>query len=339
MMILSSIFLSCSHADNFIEEYVIEIDQPDTFIINRNDTVSNDSTNSYVISNDSLKNEDSTTANKKDTIIVSYESYMNLVPSISYAQGAACYDKYLFQGYGSNPALEVYDLEKKEKMCKINISDPKPDPKIHANSVCFGNQKYAPEDFFPLLYISSGYTTTINGYQCSYIYVFRIRKDDSDNFNITHVQTITLKGFVSWTEGIPDNENNKLWIKYQPNGTYAYVSFKMPKLENGDIILTKEDVIDEFSLGAQPFKSSNQGHIFYKDKILLVSGTAPPGEKIAFIMINTLTCKRELVIDLNEIGLYGEPESVFFYKNQFMIGYRNRILKFNLRKASGERIL
>ena len=171
-----------------------------------------------------------------------------------------------------------------------------------------------------------------------YIYVYRILKDNNEIFNADLVQTITLKGFVSWTEGIPDNDNNLLWIKSQPNGTYAYSSLNIPKIEEGDVTLTDNDILNSFSF-IQPFKSSNQAHIFYHNYILLVSGTNPYTEKLAFIIINTLTGKQELVIDLNEIGLGDEPESIFFYKENLMIGYRDKIYMFNINNSSSDKLI
>lgn len=344
-------FVSCSSEENLLEEKIIEVDtqtndttiteKTDTVIAEKNDTIITEKNDTVITGkNDTVITVKYDTiishAAHKDTIIVAYEKYMNLSPTISSSQGAACYDKYFFQGYGSNPALEVYNLDKKQYLCKINITDPKPNSKIHANSVCFGNQRYDPSDFFPLLYISSGYTTTINGYQCSYIYVFRIRKDDSDNFIIERVQTITLKGFEGWTEGIPNNDNNILWVKYHPNNFYAYASIKMPKIEDGDVTITKDDINQDFSLDKDPPNSYNQDHIFYNNRLLLVSGGSASDQNKAFIAINTITQKRELIIDLQAIGLSGEPESIFFYKGQLMIGYRSAIFIFNIRNVSGD---
>lgn len=344
-------FVSCGSEENLLEENIIEVDtqtndttiteKTDTVIVENNDTLITEKNDTVITG----KNDTVITVKydtiishtaKKDTIIVSYEKYMNLSPTISSSQGAACYGKYLFQGYGNDLAIEVYDLEKKQYLCKVNISDIKPNSKTHSNTVCFGNQKYSPNDYFPLLYISSGYTTTISGFQYSYIYVFRIRKDDSDNFVIEHVQTITLKGFESWTEGIPDNEHNILWIKYHPNDVFAYSSVLMPKIEEGNVTITKDIILKSFSLPIQPPNSNNQAHIFNHDKILLVSGNASSVQNKAFIAINTLTQKRELIIDLNSIGLSSEPESIFFYNGQLMIGYRKFIYFFNLYNVSGD---
>lgn len=326
-------FFSCSQAEDEVEEYLFEIEHTDTIITNKSDSLSHDSTT--VSPSDSLQKQDNTISYTKDTIIVSYEKYMNLSPTVVSPQGAACYDKYLVQGYKKNPALEIYDLDNKKYLCKIDISDPVPSSDIHTNTICFGNQKYSPDDFFPILYINSGNTKRINGILCSFLYVYRLRMNDDNQMGIDLIQTITLKNFNIWTEGILDNDHNYLWVKH--NRTFS--SFHIPKLEEGDVTIDLNDALNDFSISSQPFKSSNQGHLYYNEKILLVSGIAPPAEKIVFMIINTLTGVRELVIDLNEIGIKGEPESVFFYKNQFMIGYAGVIYKFSIRKISGDIIL
>ncbi len=334
LFMLGFSFISCSGGEDILEEYMIEIERADTTGYYKNKSNQNDSTSSEGTSDD-----DNSVYKIKDNIYVSYKKYMTLSPSTNSVQGAACFDKYLFQGYGSNSRFEIYNLETKEHLGKIDITEPEPNSKIHANSLCFGNQRVSPDDFFPVLYVSSGYTTNINGYQCSYLYVYRILKDDNEVFSAKLVQTITLKGFVAWTEGIPDNDNNLLWIKYQPNGTYAYASLNMPRVEDGDVTLKESEIIRNFSF-VQPFKSSNQGHIYHDNMILLVSGGSNPNtEKQAFIIINTLTGKQELVVDLNEIGLSGEPESIFFYKDSLMIGYSSRIYKFNIRNSSGDKLI
>ena len=319
------LFFSCTHGNDIFDEYKVEIE--------RVLTTPNDSTNNDSIDNDSINR----VVFVKDTITVSYQKYMNLTPSYGGVQGAACYGKYMFQGYSSNAALGVYDLEKKSAICKLDIPAPAASSRTHANTINFGTERLSPEDYFPLLYINSGYTSSANGVPCSFIYVYRVCKytnlDGTEGFQIEFVQTITLKGFGSWTEGIPDNDHNVLWIKYEPNGTngeYRYASFPMPKLEDGDVTISKEDSITDFSLGIQPFTSSNQGHLYYDDRILLVSGTSYKTQKLAFIIINTITKTRELVIDLAEIGLLAEPENVFFYNDQLMIGYSSSIYQLNI---------
>lgn len=320
LLIFAIQILSCSHYDDSFNNHIIEIEVtvPDS---------TNDST--IVITN------------VKDSFVYSYSNYMLLGNAYGVGQGGTCFGKYFFQAYSGNSALGIYNLDNKTAIGKLDMPFETANDRIHANTICFGNQRLSQDDYFPLLYISSGYSQNINGSPCSFIYVYRISKysnyDGTEGFHISFVQTITLKGFGSWTEGILDNEHNLLWIKYEPDGTdgeYRYASFHIPKLENGDITILREDFITDFSLGVQPFKSSNQGHLFNDNKILLVSGTSLTSQKLAFIIINTLTQTRELVLDLASIGLTNEPENLFYYNNQLMIGYRGAIYKFQLSPLS-----
>ena len=318
MICLLSLF-SCSQEDDYFEDYA------------QNVTVDTIIRKGY----------------SNDTLICSYEKFMSIPTSAVFGtgQGAACYDKYLFQGYSNNAAIGVFDLEKKECLGKIDITEPLPNSNIHANTLNFGSQRYNKNDFFPLLYVNSGYTHSDGGKKYSYIFVYRILRDvvssGKEIFTASLIQTITLKGFETWTEGVIDKEHNQLWVKYVPygaNGPFRYASFNLPKCDKEYVDVLQKDYLVDFPIEPQPFTSSNQGHIFYKDRILLVSGTAPSVQKLAFIVINTIEKYREHVVDLVELGLRNEPENLFFYKDQLMIGYRRSIYKFNVKVVSKDSI-
>ena len=331
-------FLSCSQPDDFLEDYLVVYEHSVNDTISKKDSLG--STDTLVIVVDSISHNDSInktgtntqnqTIIKRDTLIVSYEKYMDITASLGNEQGGACYDKFFFQGYANNAALGVFDLEKKSFICKIDIHEPAASSNIHVNTINFGSQRMYEDDFFPLLYICSGYPKYINGIPCTYIYVYRIIKDNTNSWGAKLVQTITLKDFGIWTEGIIDNDHNYLWVKYSENG-YKFASFPIPRIESGDITLQKEEALTTISVKVPPFTSSNQGHLYYDNKILMVSGISPNTQKLAYIVISLSTQTIELIIDLAEIGLTSEPENVFFYKDQLMIGYRRAIYKFNVR--------
>lgn len=289
--------LSCSSQDDYVENYVIIND-----------------------------------IEKKDTVFFSYDYFMSLTPSASSPQGAACCGDYFIQGFAGNAIIEIYDLKKKEK--NAIVKNPYPGSNTHANSMCFGNIKYDPADYFPILYISSGYTSKIEGVPCSFIYIYRIIKKEmesgEENFSMEYLNKIILKDWGTWTEGFIDNDNDILWIKYEPNGTsgeYRYASFPVPDIGNGDVTITPDDAIIDFSLGVQPFVSSNQGHIYYKNRILLVSGTSPHKQTLAFIGINTNSNSREFVINIGKLGFREEPESICIYDDNIMVGSATSLYK------------
>lgn len=113
-------------------------------------------------------------------------------------------------------------------------------------------------------------------------------------------------------------------------------------MNKGDVTIKIEDSSQVLKLDIPPKKSSNQGHLFANDKILLVSGVPSWGEELAFISINTLSGEREYIIDLKKIGLINpnnsrdntfEPEGVIIYNGQIMICYRTAIYSFYVEEA------
>lgn len=277
-----------------------------------------------------------------DSVLVcSFEKYMSLEPATGSAQGSACYGDYFVQGYNYNGCVTIYDLKKKTRIETLNITAPVPNSRIHVNTMNFGVQRYNPDDYFPLLYISSGYP--IDG--VSYVYVYRLVKnivEGKDVFTISLVQTISLHGFGSWTEGIIDGEGNRLFVKHEPSGFYGYAQYNLPRLEDGDVSINKKDCIKDFWLERLPKYSRNQGQMYVGGKIILVTGVPSANENIALISIDVAKGKRDYIIDLAEVGLVNpnnprdntfEPEGVIMYNGQLMICYRTAIYTFAIERC------
>lgn len=273
-----------------------------------------------------------------DSLSCSFQEYMSLQP-VAQGQGGACYGDYFIQGYNKNEFITIYDLKEKKYLETLSIPEPSPSSKIHANTLNFGGQKYDEKDYFPLLYVSSGYKIN-NSF---YIYVYRLKKDSKEEkgFSISLVQTISLSGFDgTWTEGVIDEENNFLWVvRYTGTGIVGYAKFNLPSIFDSEVEISYKDHIQEFILANEP-KSNKQGHLLKNNRMLLVAGIPKKGQMLSFISINTQTEQRELNLDLREVGLhnydvdnYFEPENLFFYNNQLMIGYRNVIYILNIQKV------
>jgi hypothetical protein len=277
----------------------------------------------------------------EDTIICSFEKYMSLQPVGNYsAQGSACYGDYFVQGYNYNGYMTIYDLKEKKCLGTIDVPAPKPTSKTHSNTLNFGSQHYHSDDYFPLLYVSSGYATE----GVSQIYIYRLSQEaieEKDEFTLTLVQTISLYGFGSWTEGIIDTDSDILWIKCKEDSCLKYVCYNLPEVSEGNVAIHSENGLRNFQVEKIPAGSRNQGHIFWNDRILLVSGVPQSGETIAFISINTQKENIEYIIDLADVGLVNpqnpkdgtfEPESLIFYDGQLMICYRKAIYAFNIER-------
>ena len=265
-----------------------------------------------------------------------WEKYMD----ISGVQGSCVHDDILFAfNAASNGSLEanVYNLSEKSFIQALTFAGMAV-ANTHANSVGFG-RKYAESDEFPLLYISSGYP--ISGTADTQVYCYRIQ-GSLGSLAATLIQTITLRGFGTWTEGVVDGDHERLWVKYHSND---YECHNLPAVSDGDVVINQgAEVIDSISLDGVHFPpyvagSSPQGHYYHKGKLIYVSGIPyTEGAESCFLsVINLRGHSRESVIWLEDVGLTNgginnlyEPEGVFFWRGELYITFKTFVAKIKI---------
>lgn len=272
-----------------------------------------------------------------DSIKVNYRKYMEL-SSGKGVQGAACFGDYLIQGYDGNHQMTIYNLSKKEKLATIGIDTEGVMKRCHVNTINFSRRKYHKDDFFPLLYVSSGYSDL----KVSYVYVYRIirnLKGSKESFSANLVQTISLCGFGSWTEGVIDSVNDAIWIKYGRKKKYGFAMFALPSIKNKYENIVYHNCERDFRC-KRLISGKGQGHLFYDNKIIFVAG-ASLNKDFALFSVDVSSEKNDSWIDLKEIGFvndnnagvkYIEPESVFMYNGSLMIAYRKGIYEITIDK-------
>lgn len=255
-----------------------------------------------------------------------YEELLSLPGHLSpHQQGGDSWGDYFFQFVTDNSVVRIYDLSTKTLVQTLDIPGSQRGfvSKCHCNTVCFGTEYYDAEDIFPLIYVSTGYAA--EGYTGALVY--RIVQHNGIFF-ITLVQTIKFPvDESSWTEFVP-GEDGFAYLCY----TTERVIFKveMPKLKDGDIIISRDDALDSYQFGPQPdwmFTSRNQDRLFYNGKILFVSGVPQSGEASVFVVLNLETLERETIIDLKKIGLTQESESLFVWQGDLYVAFVDRIVK------------
>lgn len=258
---------------------------------------------------------------------VDYIQYEEIMPlSGRYSQGGDSWGDYFFQFTKNNYEVRVYDLSTKTLVQTIMITSSLSGfvSNCHCNTVKFGTEYYDVEDFYPLIYVSTGYAS--GGYTGALVY--RITQHNGIFF-ITLVQTIKFPvDKSSWTEFIPAGEYAYLCY------TSERVIFKvpMPKLKDGDHIISRNDAIETYQFSPQPdwmATSRNQDRMFYQGKILFVSGV-PPGEASVLVVLNLETRERERIIDFKKNGLTSEPESIFIWQGDICVAFVDKIVKLVL---------
>ena len=255
---------------------------------------------------------------------IEYDEIMAI--SGRYSQGGDCWGDYFFQFTKNNTEVRVYDLSTKTLVQTINITSSLKGfvSNCHCNTVCFGIEYYDAEDIFPLIYVSTGYAA--GGYTGALVYRITQHKGI---FFITLVQTIKFPvDKSSWTEFIPGE--GFAYLCY----TEERVIFKvpMPKLKDGDHVISRNDAIETYQFTPQPdwmSTSRNQDRMFHQGKILFVSGV-PPGEASVLVVLNLETRERERIIDFKKNGLTSEPESIFIWRGDICVAFVDKIVKLYL---------
>lgn len=259
----------------------------------------------------------------EDTIF--YEEIMSV--SGGHPQGGDSWGDYFFQFSANNTEVRIYDLATKTLVQTIKITDSLKGfvSKCHCNTVCFGTEYYDVEDIFPLIYVSTGYSS--GGYTGALVY--RIVQHNG-LFFFTLVQTIKFPvGSSSWTEFVPGD--GYAFLCY----TSERIIYKipMPKLKDGNMIIGPDSAIETYPFTPQPdwlASSRNQDRMYHQGKIYVISGVPQTGEASVLFVLNLETQERERIIDFKKIGLTSEPESIFIWQGDICVAFVNKIVKLFL---------
>ena len=123
--------------------------------------------------------------------------------------------------------------------------------------------------------------------------------------------------------------------KVQEYGYLCYTSERviykvpMPKLKDGDVIISRDDAVDTYQFPPQPewmSTSRNQDRMLYQGKLLVISGV-PKGEASVFMVLNMETREREKIIDFTDVGLTTESESLFLWRGDICVAFVDKIVR------------
>lgn len=206
-----------------------------------------------------------------------------------YVQGAACSGKYLFQAYIGGKLIDVINLETKQKQALLTITNINIDTASnHGNVLSFGSD-VPSGSAFPYLYYSCEAVTepkilvikitqsgannnAWTGEVVQKIYLPESANGASQNESIAPSNTFThyyqngcvdaryerivVSGYTmnSYNSNTGDYADNKL----------AYKMYRLPKVSEGYIYFSHEDVNNPFML---PFKKGTQGMVIRDGKL------------------------------------------------------------------------
>lgn len=247
-------------------------------------------------------------------------------------QGAAIFDKYLFQCHNANRTIAIYDMETQQLIEEVHTDAAS--KTYHCNNAGFGKARFDKSDFFPLLYIS------MENIKEHKVLVFRIQK--GTQFKVSCVQTITFPApeeiGVYYPNMVLNNDKGELiqmgykqnsYKSSTPDNRIEIVRYKLPSLSEGNVTLKADDILGRFDI---PCITATQGAFCKKGKIYQVYG-APGGEwGIHFQCINLKKQKVEILDDLEAKGFPTEPEGFSVYNGDFICcGINGSVFKITLK--------
>lgn len=272
-------------------------------------------------------------------------------------QSAANFDKYLFIISDKLASVTLYDLKKKQQIYTLHLTphtEKNADGNIlyHCNQCNFGNEKFAANDLFPLIYISQrNLECTKRGFNT----VFRIiptlnTKKEIIAFTMKQVQTIyfpkmTDKNCLGTPNIALDKENGYIYTYCRnnnsaaPNNQKAVIcKFKTPTIHNlqgkiqKKVVLNDKDILDSFKMDW--YMTLAQGGFVKNGKLIFCQGFPnrknPMYNHVYFHVIDLKSQKQTYVKDLLNIGFKDEPEGVFFYDGMILTTINGkRIFKIN----------
>lgn len=227
---------------------------------------------------------------------------------------------------GEARMITTFQLDRTDEICP------------HSNSVCFGSERFAADDEFPLLYTNlynscDGKEDEMWGVCC----VYRLQRD-GNGFKTTLVQIIEI-GFAHDAElwcsrkagegrdirpfgNFAVDAENGLYhgfvMRDKPQKT-RYFTFKLPNLSDGQfdprfgvkrVTLTKDDILSKFDCD---YSSYLQGACVHKGLIYSTEGgTKSYTSPATLTVVDPKTFRQIARISLIYFGMEFEPEFIYF---------------------------
>ena len=244
----------------------------------------------------------------------------------TFGQDGACYgDNYIT--FNSTGSYKVYSMNG-DLLKDTTTLDQQATIAPHANSVCFGTERYDEGDTYPLLYVNAYNNTALPTGSC---YVYRLL----DNMTTSLQQTIVI-GFANdpiWAgDGhsvrpygnfIVDTDNNKLYayVMIDSLNVTRFFKFDLPELSDGaTVTLTTDDIEDYFDIEWMYYM---QGVTYYNHKIYATCGFSTADCKTYVVDLNTKKVTSKIPMG----GFVGEPETAFVYNDKLYISSTNKLFR------------
>ncbi len=256
-------------------------------------------------------------------------------------QGMDCYKNFVvsLQHTGIATVWKYDGKDGLQKLGRFNLATH--DPVNHSNVCSFGVEKADRKDPMPVIYVSQCHKQPykgrkdvlfveriLPGFQSSEL-VQTIHFDDVDNLYGYALQWVVdrqhkvLYGYGNTTKD-KDVEGNR----------HRVIKFRLPKISEGDVVFTKDDIIDTYVVEDHglAYATIGQGLCIWKGKLMMPTGLGTP-EYPSYLFVWDLKNKRPVeVLDMS-IGTTGELEDLAHFKcKRFLVQGQDGLFEMKYKK-------
>ena len=255
-------------------------------------------------------------------------------------QGMDCWKNYVvsLQHTGIATIWKYDGKDGLEKLGAFNLATH--DEVNHSNVCSFGVEKAEKGDPMPVIYVSQCHKKPYQGRK-DVLFVERIAPGFQSSSLVQTIHFEDVDGLFGYAlQWVVDRRNKMLYgfgnttgDKDVEHNKHRIIKFRLPKLSEGDVVFTKDDVIETYTVEdyGLSYATIGQGLCVWKDKLMMPTGLGT--EKYpSYLFIWDLKRKQPVkVLDMG-LGTTGELEDMAHFKcNKFLVQGQDGLFELKLR--------
>lgn len=253
-------------------------------------------------------------------------------------QSAAVYGDYAFFVRDGRYGIRLVDMVRKTQLYTLRLKGESQTMIYHCNQSTFGTERYAPDDYFPLLYISQRPRSERRCFTEVFriIPLFNVDSTALIAFRIELVQEIFFPSMSK--ENSMGNVNCVIDAKtgwmytYSRNNNAGDANyeqckisrFAIPDVHQREVFLEDSDIEHSFMIDVEAVNM--QGGCIVNDRLYIGQGYP----YVNYVYLNVVDLRKEKLVkryDLLDRGVDWEPEGCFYYDGSVMLAHTDAICR------------
>lgn len=237
-------------------------------------------------------------------------------------QGMDCYKNYIvsLQHTGIATVWKYDGKDGLEKLGRFDLATH--DPVNHSNVCSFGVEKAVKGDPMPVIYVSQCHKKPYNGRK-DVLFVERVKPGFQGSELVQTIHFEDVDGLFGYAlQWVVDRQHKFLYgfgnttgDKDLDNNKHRIIKFRLPKLSEGDVVFTKDDIIETYCVEDYGLKYATigQGLCISKGRLMMPTGLGTESYPSYLFVWDLKNRKPVEVLDMS-LGTTGELEDLAQYK-------------------------